>query len=93
MWERRAETAAYCRAEGREYCLVDFETIRDDGAEVGVQVTRDGYEKKFAKWWAEYKPHLIRDHLPEWAQELIAKLEGTTLAEIKGRQAELQDLL
>jgi hypothetical protein len=89
MWERRAASVAHHReTEGQEYCLCDYETLAEAAAEVGAPISKEGYELKFAKWWVEYEPHLIRKDLPEWAQELIARIEGTTLAEIHRYQDE-----
>jgi hypothetical protein len=45
-------------------------------ADIGQQVTPKQYERHFAKWWKDYKPHLVLEDLPKWAQELIDKLEG-----------------
>jgi hypothetical protein len=87
-WQRNASYAAWYREQGgEEYCLADFETLKEDG------VTRAGYEWKFAKWWPQWKPHVIQKDLPEWAQELIAKIEGTTLADIRRHQDEMRDLI
>jgi hypothetical protein len=93
-WQEDASYAAWYRAnEGEEYCLADFELIRDTAAECKpkIIVTREGYEWKFAKWWPRWKPHLKRERLPEWAQELVAKIEGTTLADIRRHQDEMRD--
>src|SRR3954453_24199800 len=77
QWLRDARDAAWHRQEyGEEYCLAEFEILKEDG------VSREGYDWKFGKWWHRHKPHIIRNRLPEWAQVLIAKIEGTTVAEM-----------
>ena len=77
LWERREASVAHCRAtEGQEYCLCDFETLAETGAEFAIWLDPNVYVRKFAKWWAEWKPHLIRANLPSWAQTLIAKIES-----------------
>jgi hypothetical protein len=92
MWERRAASVAHSREEyGQEYCLCDYETLAETAMEVGKPLSKEKYDRFFAKWWAEWKPHLIRKDLPQWAQELIARIEGTTLADIRRHQDELQD--
>jgi hypothetical protein len=61
------------KTEGQEYCICDFETLAED---FGMQLDPNIYVRRFAKWWAQYKPHLIRGHLPPWAQTLIANIES-----------------
>jgi hypothetical protein len=78
IWERNARYAAWCReTEGQECCLADFDFLRETAAEFGIQLRPEVYEKRFAKWWAEWQPHVIRENLPEWAQNLIAKIEAS----------------
>ena len=73
LWERREASVAHTRAEeGQEYCVADYETLTDGAINIPVE----NYERHFAKWWAEWKPHLIRENLPTWAQTLIAKIES-----------------
>jgi hypothetical protein len=94
QWQENASYAAWCRKEhGEEHCIVDFDTLEEDGRPYGILLKREIYEKRFLKWWEEWKPHLIRAKLPEWAQDIIARGEGTTLTEIRRGQAELRDLL
>jgi hypothetical protein len=94
MRDRRNASVAHHRAEyGEEYCLCDYETLAEISMEVGVPINRSDYERKFTKWWAEWKPYLAWMDLPAWAQELIARTEGTTLAEINCRLDEMRDQL
>jgi len=94
MWERRAASVAHYREEeGEEYCLCDYETLAETAATFGITIRKENYDRHFARWWAEWKPHLKRKDLPEWARALIAKIEGISVAEIQRRQGQVDDLL
>ena len=85
-FQRNAKYAVWHRETyGEEYCLADFETLSEDG------VRLEGYDRFFTRWWATWKPHLKWQRLPEWAQELTAKIDGTTVAEIKSLRDKMQD--
>jgi len=72
----------YCRAmEGQEYCLADIETLREFAGPYGQVITQEGYERHFERWWRVWKRHVIRKDLPEWAQNIIARIESRGLAE------------
>jgi len=76
MYERRAASVAHTRAEeGQEYCLADIETLNEGSGECGPAVSQEAYNRHFARWWSEWRPHVIRENLPEWAQNLIARGE------------------
>jgi hypothetical protein len=90
-FQRNADYAAWYRQKnGEEYCLADYELIRDTGMEFGIVVTPEGYQWKFEKWWREWRAHINRKNLPGWAQELIARIEGTSIAEIKRREDDMR---
>jgi hypothetical protein len=94
IFEESAASAQHYREEfGEEWCLPDYEDIRQTGAEVGVHITPENYERHWAKCWRDMSPHIIRSRLPLWAQELIAKIEGKDFAEIMRQRAELLDNL
>jgi hypothetical protein len=77
QWERNAAYAAGYREEfGEEPCLADIETLREVASTVGQTIDQEGYDRKFAKDWAEMKPHVILDKLPEWARKKIASIEA-----------------
>lgn len=92
-WERRVRHAEWHRVhEGEEYCLADPETLNEVATEVGLRFSREVYQRKFAKWWAEWKPHLRKNRLPLWAQGWIAEIEGSS-SELANRAAQLRDHL
>jgi hypothetical protein len=75
LWEQREESVANTRSTyGVEHCVADYETLCDA---IGAQctVTQNQYDYHFAKWWAQYKPHVILKNMPEWAQKKIAAIE------------------
>lgn len=92
MWDRRAALVArYRKTEGQEYCIADYETLVELTDGCGFLVSKEGYDWKFAKWWAEYKPHVVLKNLPPWAQDMIARIKGTNPT--MPLQAELRDQL
>lgn len=90
-WEKNARIATWHREEhGEQYFPADIELLIETAAEFGIVINRVVYEEKVAKLWRVWKPHLDWYTLPEWAQELTAKLDGTTPAEIRRKRDGLE---
>lgn len=47
--------------------------------------TRERLEQDFEKWWAQRKHSVILEYLPQWAQELISKIDPSATQEANER--------
>ena len=96
-WDEDAHYAQYHRTElGEEYCIAGFDDLREIlGPECGMlpESAREAFNRKFAKWWPRWKPHVRLHKLPLWAQRLVADIEGYSFDEWATQRDRLRDQL
>jgi hypothetical protein len=79
LFERNRRFIERCREEnGEEPCWEDFETARKECAEGpnGFFLTQENFERRWLEdFWKPHAPHLFIERMPQWAQELIRKID------------------
>ncbi|MBR1362811.1 hypothetical protein ABIF96_006523 [Bradyrhizobium ottawaense] len=75
--ENARDAERYRREHGEEYCLPPLAMINEFAAECAIPVppvSQEAYDRKFAKWWDDWWPHVFVDKLSEEAQETLSRL-------------------
>lgn len=99
LFERNRRYVQWYREEfGEELCWDDYETARKFCAEEpgAFLLTQEMFERRWLNLWKEHGPHMMFERLPQWAQELIEKIDpaGAAAARERARTtAELRELL
>jgi hypothetical protein len=84
------------QAGGKEPCWDDYETARADCAAAGFVLTQEMWEKRWAYLWKRFGAHLRLERMPQWAQDLIAKIDPPAAEAARKRveaKAQAQELL
>ncbi|BCM16732.1 hypothetical protein [Mesorhizobium sp. J8] len=87
-FQRMAERYASMRENGEpEEVIATYECLMEEIPEHFSCVTRQQYERKFAKLWPQHRPHVIFDKLPIVQQQLIEKIDPDYVAKVRARES------
>src|SRR4029077_10718358 len=72
---------------GEEPYWDDYETVQRECAEGpnGFVLTQQMFERRWLQLWKELAPHLILENMPQWAQELVEKIDPEGAAAARGK--------
>ncbi|TPL76240.1 hypothetical protein FJ941_25535 [Mesorhizobium sp. B2-3-13] len=87
MFQRMAERYKAMREDGDpEEVMATYEFLVEEIPEYFSSVTREQYERHFAKRWPQHRPHVIFDRLPVVQQELIRKIDPEYVAAVSAKE-------
>ncbi|RWA80457.1 hypothetical protein [Mesorhizobium sp.] len=86
-FQRMADRYKAMREDGDpEEVMATYEVLVEEFPEHFSSVTREQYERFFAKHWPEHRPHVIFANLPPAQQDLIRKIDPAYVAAVNAKE-------